>query len=128
MRGTRARVLLCVAGAPVRVAGVMPCGNCAPVRGFARELWRVMPRVTRGHAVGLPMVYRGHAMRGALWRVLRGIARVRVARGMTGAFRGAARHFGRVAWRGESFGAGALKPRKPLIYNGFFRFPWCGAG
>jgi hypothetical protein len=134
MHGTRARVLLCVAGAPVRVAGVMPCGNCAPVRGFARELWRVMPRVTRGHAVGMARVCRGRGVGmpcaahcGGFCGAWLGIARGRVARGMAGHFRGAARHFGRVAWRGESFGAGALKTRKPLIYNGFFRFSWRGA-
>lgn len=114
MRGTRARVMPCAAGAPVRVAGVMSCGNCAPVRGFARELWRGyavrVPCGCRGYAAGVARVCRGHVMRGALWRVLRGMAanaRGRVARGIAGHFGRMTRHFG--AWRGVANDSGRAR-------------------
>lgn len=104
MRCTRARVMPCAAGAPVRVAGLCHAAIVRPGAGSRANCGAGMPCGRRGHAVGMARVCRGHAMRGALWRGLRGMAanaRGRVARGMAGVFwaRGAA--FWRVAWRGE---------------------------
>ena len=85
MRGTRARVMPCAAGAPVRVAGVCNgpkgqlCARALACRHAVRgALWRVFVawrRLARVRAARVRLA--GFA---ALWRV----ARVRVAHGIAG--------------------------------------------
>ena len=137
MRGTRARVMPCAAGLPVRVAGVCngPKGQlCARALAWRhavrRALWRVFMawrRLARVRAARVRLA--GFA---TLWRV----ARVRVAHGIAGGIVRRLAGFQRVAGHcGAARGgfivaaAGAWKTRKPLIYNGFsaFRGAWRGA-
>lgn len=111
MRGTRARVMPCAAGLPVRVAGV--CNG------------------PKGQLCARALACR-HAVRGALWRVFvawRRLARVRAARVRLAGFQRVAGHCGAARGGFIAAAAGAWKTRKPLIYNGFlsFRGAWRGA-
>jgi hypothetical protein len=53
MRGTRARVMPCAAGAPVRVAGLCHAAIVRPGAGSRANCGAGMPCGRRGHAVGV---------------------------------------------------------------------------